>query len=371
MAATITMNTISVEVKTSSSLLYLMERYHVKEALSALWPTLVYVEFASEGGPNSWLTIPVHRGEKVVFWRPPVPTVDTTALIYSANDPAPLGVSATVVSGTCLEYVNGTILTDWSIDTPVKSSVDVAMENMTEKAARSFNALIYAAISGTGTARFSKLSADGGKVSANTLTAACILDKRQLEELAFYLHANKIRPYRDGYYKYAVAPACVKDLRGEATQIVGWSDWINRHMQGDETRGWEIGSICGFKMIETTEITAILSASMSAGSSGDHAYYNAWAGYESIGAVSLAGKNLPGPPKGAKTPKLKSMQTWKPQDANIRLIVKPPGSAGVHDPWNRRGHVGYKFCTLIKVLDSIRCGYHLCGSKGSATGTYA
>ena len=348
-----------------------MERYHVREALRALWPTLVYVPLAEEGGSNAWLTIPVKRGKTVVFWRPPIPTADTTEIGESAVDPTPLGISASVVSGTAAEYANSVVITDWSFTTPIKSAQEVAIENMAEKAARSFNILIYGKVSGGGTAKYSKLSADAPKTIVSNITDKCILDKRQLEELAFYLRASKVRPYRDGLYKYVSAPACIKDLRAEATAVVGWNDALAaaRMKSAMEMRGWEVGNMCGFKITETTEINSVISTSMSAGDAYSYGYYNTYAGFESVGAVSLAGSNLPKPPKGAKTPPTKKMQDWKPANANIQLIIKRPGGAGLHDPLNRRGSIGYKFNTLVKVLNATCCGPHFCGSTGSPTGT--
>lgn len=354
----------------TGSLGYLSERYHVKKALQSLWPTLVFIPFASEGGENAWLTIPVRRGRKVVFYRLPVPTADVTALGESANDPSPKEISASVVSTDTSEYANDVIVTDWSEDTLIRSAVGVATENMTEMAALSFNQLIYNAITANGTAKFARLSADSNKVSANTVMDTCKLTKRGLEELELYLHATKVRPYRDGLYKYAAAPACIKDIRGEATAVIGWADWLiqSHKASEDEVRGWEVGSMAGFKVVETTELNSIISAAMSGGGATSFAYYNVWGGYESVGAVSLAGANLPMPPKGAVTPKLKEMSAWRPERANIQIIKKPPGSAGIHDPLNRRGYVGYKFATAIKVLLSSACGYHLCGSKNSPSG---
>ena len=231
---------------------------------------------------------------------------------------------------------------------------------------RTFNTLIQATISANGVDKYCGAS----KTSASQVMSDDVLDRANLDNLAFYMHANNVRPYDDGRYKIVIHPACTKDVRADTGADAMFS--LVKYMMTKEDEQYKrfyVGDMSGFKIMESTEINSVVSTALSGGTANTFGYYNIFSGYEGVGAVSIAGTNLlPTPPSQGTGQLLRKSPRWDPRQSNFQIIVKRPGAQSTDNPLNRRATVGFKFVTVVKVLDSTRCGIFFAGSANKPTG---
>jgi len=355
----VTQNTPSVNIGTAS-FGPAVAQYWVKEALQALYPSLVFTEFVAEGGPNAYLTIPARTGTKVNFHREPVIAASYTAIQESADDPSPIAFALTGVSAQVKEYGQQIVIPDLTESVALNSAIGRTARGLAFAGLRSYNGLIGGAISAGGTKYYCGTS----NVSAAQVSASETLTKAELDKLVMRLHSNNVRCYPNGLYKIAVHPTMIKALRADTGTANFWElvKYINAVKEARED--FMVGTLSQFKVIETTEL-----ASTSVISGTGWGYHNVWSGYEGVGAVALGGKYTPKPGSSKNAVDILRKSRWEPSESNFSIITHLPGSAGTADPFDRRASVAYKFFTAVKVLATGSCGVLFGGSTTGPTGS--
>jgi N4-gp56 family major capsid protein len=353
----VTQNTPTVNTGTSS-LGPMIAQHWVEKGLRQLLPSVVLHELAADGGPNSYIRIPARKGKVLHFHRSPILTPSYTAINESADDPTPDSFAMTGVSASVAMYGRVIVTSDLAEGIPLKSALMECGKGLALAGLRTYANLIGGEASANGTKYYC-----GDATSNLDLTATDILSRAELEKLQMKLHANNVPSYEDGSYKIVCHPVAIHELRGDTAtnSLFALSQYINLH-EG-EKRDFVVDRVAGFKVMESTDISATSSISASSG----YGYQNIWSGYEGVGCLSLAGANLPG-----GTKKTLEKMTKKPRfdvsRSNFELIIKLMGSAGTADPLNRRATTGFKLWTAAKVLQSQACGMLMSASAYSQTG---
>ncbi len=331
----------------------------IKERLTALYPDLQMHLIPRFGGPGAWKQVPAKKGKKIHFNRLPVLAANTTALTATADDPAAVTATEEGVTALIEEYGDFMVIGDEADDYTMHGGFEGAKEMLAYRALRSFDALIYAEIKGTAATTAATEDGDtlvaSASISAEANHGATVAN---LEYMAFYMKNANVRVYVDGpargSYLYIAHPYAVKSIRSSTAtnSYVDQAKNIGAEIGRMALESMFVGRVNGLSVFETTEIvTAATDAATTS-----YAYQNILAGYESVGAVGLTGGSGTARPDGG-TGKLfnKPRRTFR---GNAELIVNPIGSGRTSDPLRRRGTVGYKFRTAIKLLDPTRVRTH-------------
>ena len=333
----VTVRTPSVTTA-STSLGYMVAEYWERKAIDELYPSLVFTDIARDGGDPCWLNIPAKKGQLVHFHLMPVADIVTAAIAESADDPAAETMALSTISAQCAQYGKYTVLSDIVDAVALKSALGEAAEMMALQGMRSFDNYIYRTITGNAGAKYC-----GSATAASAMSATDVLTRDELETVLLSFKNRKVQTFQNGKYKYFAHPTTLKDMRGE-TDDGSWYDVVKRMQSGNELRSGEVADMAGFRIVDTTEI-----ANTTAISGTGYAYKNVAAGYQSVGAVSLGAAAKP--PKNGSGFEKNRRPGFKPP-RNIKVIIKGLGTGGTADPLNRRATVGWKWNSVVKVLDS-------------------
>jgi len=323
-----------------------LAEYWIRDALTNLPPDLVMMDICKQGGPGAWKQIPTHEGKKVHFYRLPVLAANTTALDEVTGDPTAVTANLEGVTAEIKAYGDFMRVSDQAQKMLLKPATNFASQMMAQQGVRSFDNLIYETATGGATTAYCGAPT---VTAVTTLMSSYPLKLTDLEYLAYTFKKNNVRTYPNGRWKYKADPYTIKDLRAQTGTREAWN--MSLYLRDEATlRGVGVGSLAGFEIMETTEI---VSASANAALSAEVAV-NLACGYESVGAVSIAGNFKP---PQQRVGNLRNRPRFK---FNMELIYKDLGSAGADDPLDRRATVGYKFWTAVVVLDALRVYKHYC-----------
>lgn len=168
----------------------------------------------------------------------------------------------------------------------------------------------------------------GGKTSRSALTATDVLTARDIRKAVRTLKNSLAMPFEDGYYVALINPNCTFDLQDD-------EDWKKVSQNQDKLNIYsgEVAKLFGCRFIETTQAKIFEGA----GASDVDVASIIILGRYAYGYSSLTG-------------------------ANPRVIVKPHGSSGTHDPLDQLASVGWKMDGFaVKLLQPefavrIECG---------------
>lgn len=172
----------------------------------------------------------------------------------------------------------------------------------------------------------------GAATSEATVAVACAaVDFRKASKA---LQTLAVMPFEDGCYHGLVHPATAADLQADSA-AGSWLD-LNKYISIDKNhqamlRG-EIGKIFNIRVQVSPNI------STGTGSGSATTYHNWVIGKQGVGAVDVANEG-------------------------IEKIVHMPGEAGVYDPLNLTGSIGYKFYAVFPILDANRA-IEIIGTSG-------
>lgn len=163
----------------------------------------------------------------------------------------------------------------------------------------------------------------GTAVSEITVSVACAaIDFRKA---AKSLQTLAVLPFEDGCYHGLLHPATSADLQADST-AGGWLD-VNKYVSIDKEHNkllnGEIGKMFNIRFQTTPNVATGVGAASAV------TYHNWVIGKQAVGSVDVANEG-------------------------VEKIVHMPGDAGVADPLNLTGSIGYKFYSVFPVLDSNR-----------------
>ena len=298
-----------------------MKSYYDRMFLEVLEKTLRYDQFSYKRN------IPVHEGDIIVFNRYlnfPAKTTSLTEGTVSASNV----LSSELVSATVVGYGDHILLSDLVQLTAIDPKLKGSIPRLAYQAALTIDSLVRNEVRDNGTQVFvSTAQALTAIIDTNVLLADHIKDNVRA------LRAGDVMPVdAEGNYVLLVHPNTAYDLMTDVS-AGGWLD-ITKYTSKPELFKGEVGKIGGARVLESSNVDRTTSG-ISAGATA--AYYNTLIGHQAYASVGL-------------------------QQGNLKLLIKPTGSAGAADPIDQIGSAGWKVYFVAKVLDSARVRIIISGS---------
>jgi N4-gp56 family major capsid protein len=190
---------------------------------------------------------------------------------------------------------------------------------------KTIDSLVRNELDANGTQRYADAANNSSKANVESGT-----DKLRSDELKIVLKAMRVADvpaFEDGLYRGIIHPLMEFDLLSE-TAASTFVVLVAGQPYGQKVaeRG-EIGTAFGIKLLRSTNIRADATST--------NTYGNIFLGKDAFGTVDV-------------------------ENAGLKTIVKPLGSAGTEDPLNQRATVGYKFWFVPKVLEALRAQIMWC-----------
>lgn len=261
--------------------------------------------------------MPGKNGTQIQFLRPVVLSVATTPINEGTNPSGALW-NTTKILATPLQYGNYVAFSDRLVLEAYDNITEAIHEVLGYNAGLTFDTLQRNQMTGNMTIQYT-----GAALTELTTSVACAaVDFRKA---AKYLQSLAVLPFEDGCYHGLLHPATAADLQADSS-AGGWLD-VNKYISIEKNhekvlRG-EIGKLFNIRFQATPNILTGVGA-------GSAVTYHNWViGKQAVGSVDVANEG-------------------------IEKIVHMPGDAGVADPLNLTGSIGYKFYSVFPVLDSNR-----------------
>ena len=264
-------------------------------------------------------SVPAHGGTVIKWNRWTNPTANTTALSDGVS-PDGLSLTSTSVSATLAQYGQFVSTSDELQLIAINDTLEDAGELLGYGAALSLDTLARNELDANGTQRYADAGNNSSKANVESGT-----DKMRSDELKIVLKAMRVADvpaFEDGLYRGIIHPLMEFDLLSEtatSTFIVLMQNSITGGAKIAE-RG-EIGTAFGIKLLRSTNIRADATST--------NTYGNIFLGRDAYGTVDI-------------------------ENAGLKMIAKPLGSAGTEDPLNQRATIGYKMWYVPKVLEAVR-----------------
>lgn len=261
--------------------------------------------------------MPGKNGTQIQFLRPVTLAVATTAITEGTNPNGALW-NTTKILATPLQYGNYVAFSDRLILEAYDNITEAIHEVLGYNAGLTFDTLQRNQMDGNMTTQYT-----GGAVSEITTSVACAaIDFRKAAKA---LQTLAVLPFEDGCFHGLIHPATAADLQADSS-AGAWLD-VNKYVSIEKEhakvlRG-EIGKMFNIRFQATPNITT------GTGASSAVTYHNWVIGKQAVGSVDVASEG-------------------------VEKIVHMPGDAGIADPLNLTGSIGYKFYTVFPVLDSNR-----------------
>jgi len=261
--------------------------------------------------------MPGKNGTQIQFLRPVTLAVATTAITEGTNPNGALW-NTTKILATPLQYGNYVAFSDRLILEAYDNITEAIHEVLGYNAGLTFDTLQRNQMDGNMTTQYT-----GTAVSEITTSVACAaVDFRKAAKA---LNTLAVMTFEDGCFHGLVHPATSADLQADSS-AGGWLD-VNKYVSIEKEhakllRG-EIGKMFNIRFQETPNISTGVGASSAV------TYHNWVIGKQAVGSVDVANEG-------------------------VEKIVHMPGDAGIADPLNLTGSIGYKFYSVFPILDSNR-----------------
>lgn len=284
-----------------------------KRFLERLVPTLQLMALGQKK------SMPKNGGTVVKFNRWTNPTANTTALGDGVS-PDGLTLTSSTLSATLAQYGQFVATSDELSDIAINNTMEDASDLLSYAASLSMDTLCRNELDANGTQKYADWANNSSKANVESGT-----DKMRSDELKYVLKAMRVAnvpTFADGLYRGIVHPYMEFDLLSEtaaSTFVVLASNFIGGAK--DIAEMGNIGQAFGIKLLRSTNIRADAVST--------NTYGNIFMGKDAFGVIDI-------------------------QNAGLKTIVKPLGSAGTEDPLNQRATVGYKFWMVAKVLEALR-----------------
>jgi len=261
--------------------------------------------------------MPGKNGTQIQFLRPVTLSVATTAITEGTNPNGALW-NTTKILATPLQYGNYVAFSDRLILEAYDNITEAIHKVLGYNAGLTFDTLQRNQMAGNMTTQFTGSAGSEGSVSV----ACAAVDFRKAAKA---LQTLAVLPFEDGCYHGLLHPATAADLQADSA-AGGWLD-VNKYVSIDKEhekmlRG-EIGKMFNIRFQVTPNVAT------GTGASSATTYHNWVIGEQAVGSVDVANEG-------------------------VEKIVHMPGDAGVADPLNLTGSIGYKFYAVFPVLDSNR-----------------
>jgi len=263
--------------------------------------------------------MPGKNGTQIQFLRPVVLSVATSPINEGVNPNGALW-NTTKILATPLQYGNYVAFSDRLVLEAYDNITEAIHEVLGYNAGLTFDTLQRNQMQGNMTIQYT-----GSANTEGTVSVACAaIDFRKAAKA---LQSLAVLPFEDGCFHGLLHPATAADLQADST-AGGWLD-VNKYISIEKNhekvlRG-EIGKLFNIRFQATPNIAT----GAGAGSPAATTYHNWVIGKQAVGSVDVANEG-------------------------IEKIVHMPGDAGVADPLNLTGSIGYKFYSVFPVLDSNR-----------------
>ena len=262
--------------------------------------------------------MPGKNGTQIQFLRPVVLAAATTPLTEGTNPDGALWTT-TKINATPLQYGNYVAFSDRLVLEAYDNITEAIHEMLGYNAGLTFDTLQRNQMAANMTTYYT------GGVSApetNVVAACAAVDFRKA---AKSLQTLSVLPFEDGCFHGLLHPATAADLQADAT-AGGWLD-VNKYISIEKNHSkvlnGEIGKLFNIRFQVSPNIATGVGASSAV------TYHNWVIGKQAVGSVDVANEG-------------------------VEKIVHMPGDAGVADPLNLTGSIGYKFYSVFPVLDSNR-----------------
>ncbi len=261
--------------------------------------------------------MPGKNGTQIQFLRPVTLAVATTAITEGTNPDGALW-NTTKILATPLQYGNYVAFSDRLILEAYDNITEAIHEVLGYNAGLTFDTLQRNAMDANMTTQFT-----GTAMSEGTVDTACAaVDFRKAAKA---LQTLAVLPFEDGCYHGLLHPATAADLQADST-AGGWLD-VNKYISIEKNhekvlRG-EVGKMFNIRFQVTPNVKT------GTGANSAVTYHNWVIGKQAVGSVDVANEG-------------------------VEKIVHMPGDAGVADPLNLTGSIGYKFYSVFPILDSNR-----------------
>jgi len=263
--------------------------------------------------------MPGKNGTQIQFLRPVVLSVATSPINEGVNPNGALW-NTTKILATPLQYGNYVAFSDRLVLEAYDNITEAIHEVLGYNAGLTFDTLQRNQMQGNMTIQYT-----GSANTEGTVSVACAaIDFRKAAKA---LQSLAVLPFEDGCFHGLLHPATAADLQADST-AGGWLD-VNKYISIEKNhekvlRG-EIGKLFNIRFQASPNIAT----GAGSGNPAATTYHNWVIGKQAVGSVDVANEG-------------------------IEKIVHMPGDAGVADPLNLTGSIGYKFYSVFPVLDSNR-----------------
>lgn len=261
--------------------------------------------------------MPGKNGTQIQFLRPVTLAVATSAITEGTNPSGALW-NTTKILATPLQYGNYVAFSDRLILEAYDNITESIHEVLGYNAGLTFDTLQRNQMAGNMTIQYTGSAGSEGAVSV----ACAAIDFRKA---AKSLQTLAVLPFEDGCYHGLIHPATAADLQADSA-AGGWLD-VNKYVSIDKEHNkvlmGEIGKMFNIRFQQTPNVAT------GTGAASAVTYHNWVIGKQAVGSVDVANEG-------------------------VEKIVHMPGDAGVADPLNLTGSIGYKFYAVFPVLDSNR-----------------
>lgn len=284
-----------------------------KRFLERLVPSLVLNQFGMKK------SVPAHGGTVIKWNRWVNPSANTTALSDGVS-PDGITLTSATVSATLAQYGQFAATSDELQLVAINNTMEDMADLLAYGASLSIDTLVRNELDANGTQRYADAGSNSSKANVESGT-----DKMRSDELKIVLKAMRVAnvpTFADGLYRGIVHPLCEFDLLSEtaaSTFVVLAANFIGGAK--DVAELGNIGQAFGIKLLRSTNIRADATST--------NTYGNIFLGKDAFGTVDI-------------------------ENAGLKTIVKPLGSAGTEDPLNQRATIGYKMWFVPKVLQALR-----------------
>lgn len=284
-----------------------IQTYYDRKLLKRMLPNLVHRQFGQKRG------IPAGNGKTANFRKFSSLAPATNALTEGVT-PAGNAITITEVTATVSQYGDFVEVSDMLDLTAIDPVVDEMSDVLGEQGAETVDIITREAlVLGT------NVQYAAGRVSRVTVAAGDNLTVSEIRKAVRTLKRNKAKPVDGKNYIAIVEPGTTYDLQSDTK----WEE-AAKYAGATQIFSGEIGRLYGVRFVETTNAKKFAGA----GASAIDVMATLVIGGNAYGVIDVAGKG------------------------NVKMIVKPKGSAGTADPLDQRSTVGWKVEAYVaKILE--------------------
>jgi len=263
-------------------------------------------------------SMPANGGTVVKFNRWDNIAASTTAL---SDGVSPDGITLTTntVSATLAHYGQFVATSDELQLIAINDTMEDCADLLGYAGALSIDSLARNELDTNGTQTYADAANNSSK--ANVEAGTDQLSSTDLKIALKTFRVNNVPTFEDGLYRGVLHPYCEYSLLNESAASTFIILSSSNTSAGSMLEKGEIGTAYGIKLMRSTNIRADATST--------NTYGNILLGRNAYGTIDI-------------------------QNAGLKIIVKPIGSAGTEDPLNQRGTVGYTFWYVPKVLEAAR-----------------